>query len=335
WVLAPANTKLRGAKQTAYRVLVAGSEQNLRAGKGDLWDSGRVDSDQSIHVVYGGKNLQSGDQAFWRVEMWDEAGAKSQWSEVARWSMGLLHPDDWKAKWIGRDETQPARDAASPYADLQDAHWIWAGGDGPQVFHSAIAIPAGAKIVNARGVMSGDSGFAVSLNGVELGRDEWVQLPEVLDITHRLRPGANAIAVRATPARRGHPSGLIGSFHVEFASGDPLKLVTSAAWRADSGAVEDLGPYGMEPWGEIGFRENRRLPARMLRKEFAIDRKVKRATVYGSGLGLFELHVNGRKVGDEVLAPGLTDYDKRVQYMTFDVTNLLAPGRNVVGVILG
>jgi alpha-L-rhamnosidase len=79
----------------------------------------------------------------------------------------------------------------------------------------------------------------------------------------------------------------------------------------------------------------RRLPARWLRKEFTASRKVKRATVYFSGLGLSELYVNGKKVGDEVLSPGLTDYSKREFYVTHDVTKLIKSGRNAVGVILG
>jgi alpha-L-rhamnosidase len=80
---------------------------------------------------------------------------------------------------------------------------------------------------------------------------------------------------------------------------------------------------------------SRRLAARWLRKDFTASRKVRRATVYFSGLGLSELYVNGQKVGDEVLSPGLTDYGHRVLYVTHDVTGLVRAGRNAVGVILG
>jgi alpha-L-rhamnosidase len=80
---------------------------------------------------------------------------------------------------------------------------------------------------------------------------------------------------------------------------------------------------------------HRILSARMLRKEFLLDKKIKSATAYISGLGLFELYVNGDKIGDQVLAPALTEYDKRAFYMTFDVTRHLQADKNVIGVILG
>lgn len=77
------------------------------------------------------------------------------------------------------------------------------------------------------------------------------------------------------------------------------------------------------------------LSARMLRKEFEIEKKIKSATAFISGLGLFEMFVNGEKIGDQVLAPALTEYNKRSFYMTFDVTQNLQSGKNAIGVILG
>src|SRR3990172_6339933 len=90
----------------------------------------------------------------------------------------------------------------------------------------------------------------------------------------------------------------------------------------------------MASWGEMQS-EFRRLPARMLRREFILDKKVKRATAYVSGLGFFELYLNGQKVEDHVMDPGLTEYSKRIFYMTFEVASLLKPGANAVGLILG
>ncbi len=80
---------------------------------------------------------------------------------------------------------------------------------------------------------------------------------------------------------------------------------------------------------------DRKLSARMLRHEFEAKKKIKSATTFISGLGLFELYLNGEKIGDQVLAPGLTEYNKRTFYMTFDVTEELKTGKNVIGVILG
>ena len=77
------------------------------------------------------------------------------------------------------------------------------------------------------------------------------------------------------------------------------------------------------------------LSARMLRHEFNVEKKIKSATAFISGLGLFELYINGEKIGDQVLAPGLTEYNKRAFYMTFDVTKNLQPDKNAIGAILG
>ena len=77
------------------------------------------------------------------------------------------------------------------------------------------------------------------------------------------------------------------------------------------------------------------LSARMLRHEFNLDKKIKSATAFISGLGLFELYLNGEKIGDQVLAPGLTEYNKRAFYMTFDVTKNLQTDKNAIGVVLG
>ena len=98
WVL---ESKERGTLQSAYQVLVASSSELLKRGQGDLWDSGRVESDQSTQVAYGGQPLASGQTCFWKVRVWNRAGATSDWSQPATWTMGLLQPADWQATWIG------------------------------------------------------------------------------------------------------------------------------------------------------------------------------------------------------------------------------------------
>ncbi|MFZ1290758.1 MAG: family 78 glycoside hydrolase catalytic domain, partial [Melioribacteraceae bacterium] len=80
---------------------------------------------------------------------------------------------------------------------------------------------------------------------------------------------------------------------------------------------------------------NRILSARMLRHEFNIDKKIKNATAFISGLGLFELSINGKKIGDDVLVPGLTEYNKTSFYLTYDVTKNFTINKNAIGIILG
>ena len=78
-----------------------------------------------------------------------------------------------------------------------------------------------------------------------------------------------------------------------------------------------------------------RLPARMLRREFDAPKQIRRATVYASGLGFFDLYLNGSKVGDHIMDPALTEYTKLILYVTFDVTHQLKQGTNALGAVLG
>lgn len=77
------------------------------------------------------------------------------------------------------------------------------------------------------------------------------------------------------------------------------------------------------------------MPSPYLRRTFSIDQAVRRATLYATARGVYELRVNGQRVGDAVLAPGWTDYDKRIQYQAYEVTQMFRSGENVLGSILG
>ena len=94
----------RGQKQDGWQVLVASSMENLDAGRGDLWDRGVVRDSESQHRVYGGKPLESGRTCFWKVRVEDGSGNFSDWSPPAKFSMGLLDPQDWKGQWIQRKD---------------------------------------------------------------------------------------------------------------------------------------------------------------------------------------------------------------------------------------
>ncbi len=105
----------RGIGQSAYQVLVSGSQEKLSHDQGDLWDSGKVTGDQSLHIAYAGQLLGSEQGCWWKVRVWDQEGQPSAWSQPARWSMGLLNNKDWKAQWIGHDEP-PAKAGENPLA---------------------------------------------------------------------------------------------------------------------------------------------------------------------------------------------------------------------------
>ena len=174
----------RGARQTARQILVSSEPGGLP----DLWDSGRVASDGSLHIGYAGTPLRSRQRAWWRVRVWDEHGHPAESTERAFWEMGLVERADWRAQWIA-------------------------------------------------GTLTG-------------GR--WTSIP---------------------------------------------------------------APY--------------------LRKTFFVGARVTRARLYATALGLYEARLNGQRVGDIQLAPGWTDYRRRVHYQAFDVTPLLVVGDNTLGAILG
>ncbi|MFA5046823.1 MAG: alpha-L-rhamnosidase N-terminal domain-containing protein, partial [Paludibacter sp.] len=91
---------IRAMHQSAYQVLVASSFENLKKDDGDLWNSGKVQSDHMGQITYSGKALQSSRQCWWKVKIWDEKGIQSVWSEPSQWTMGVLNPNEWKAQWI-------------------------------------------------------------------------------------------------------------------------------------------------------------------------------------------------------------------------------------------
>ena len=90
----------RGQLQSAHQVLVTSNESNLDNDTGDMWDSGKVESGESINVVYQGKSLESGKRYYWEVRVWNKDGKVSSYSETAIFEMGLLNSDDWKGRWI-------------------------------------------------------------------------------------------------------------------------------------------------------------------------------------------------------------------------------------------
>ena len=180
----------RAQVQTAYRLLVASDPAELAANTGDLWDTRKVRSGQSLHVPYAGRRLRSAQRCWWKVRLWDADGKPGAWSEPAWWEMGLLREDDWQGKWI-----------------------------------------------------------------------------------------------HASPAPPFEGTGVV--------------------------------------------------PSSILRKAFTLTKPVKSARAYVCGIGYHELHINGARVGDHVLDPAFTRYDRRVLYVTHDVTSMLAPGDNALGVMLG
>ncbi len=344
----------RGQKQTAYQILVASSEAGLKASKGDWWDSGKVESEQSVLVRYRGKALGAHAECFWRVRVWDKDGEPTAWSKPAGWTMGLLDASGLEAKWIGLD----GQDVT---AYLQGTSWIWhptetepekTAAPATNHFRRVVTIPGGRKIKRALFQYTGDNECRGWINGRDLGARNHYRTVKWNDITTRIEPGQTYVfGLTGRNLGANKPAGVVGLLTIEFASGEPLVIRTDAHWKVsnreenawntlgfdDSNwvAPKVLGPVGMQPWGEVRTAEDRCLTGRWLRKEFAVEKKVRRATAYFCGLGLSELWLNGAKIGEAMLSPALSQYDKRVFYVTYDVTKQLRRGANAIGAVLG
>lgn len=173
--------------QSAYEIRVSESKNDLQKGTNLIWSSGKVESDQSLNVVYGGPPLKSMQRAYWQVRIWNNKNKATAWSAPAFWEMGILETDLWKASYIAMNDI--------------------------------------------------------------------------------------------TTEKKSHPS-------------------------------------------------------QYFRKEFQTDKSIKSAKVYVTSLGVYELYLNGKKVGNDLFTPGYTTYNHRLQYQTYDVTPMLQEN-NAIGAIVG
>ena len=347
----------RGRRQTAYQVRVASRPDMLAQERADLWDSGRVASAATYGVEYAGAPLTSGMHCFWQVRTWDEAARRSAWSEATRFTVGLLDPAEWSAGWIGYDA---ALGMVSDAASLTQAKWIWFAADAPmdapaetRFFRGHWGVPADVERGSAKLLISVDDRFDLWINGqaVEVPaaeREDWKKLTS-LDVGPLLHGGANTIAVAAHNEKQG-PGGLIAKLVADRADGERFELVSDATWRStatdeegwmsadfDDGAwpaARELAAVGEGPWGDLRGTALFLPPPRYLRRAFTARGAVRRATLYATALGIYDVHLNGARIGDDYFTPGWTDYARRVYYNTYDVTDHVRAGDNAIGAVL-
>jgi alpha-L-rhamnosidase len=242
WVLEHAG---RGQGQSAYEILVS-SEPDVE--EGETWRSGKVDSAESIHVVYAGAALQSGRTYYWRVRYWDRDGRPSLFSQVARFDTGLLSPADWKGRWIG-GKNQLRREfevEASP--------------------------------VRARAYVCGLGYYELRINGHRIGRNvldpAWTTydkraLYATYDVTRYLRAGRNVAAVILGQGWSKTKS-LLLQLDVELEGGAIVRVASDGSWRTAGGPVVSDSIYNGETydarletpgWDSPGFDESSWSPA--------------------------------------------------------------------------
>ncbi len=255
-----------GQAQTSYHILVASSEKLLAEDKGDLWNTGKIESEQSVHIVYRGEELETREQAFWKVRIWDRNGKPSTWSRTATWEMGL-NPSEWHAKWIGLaqyEEVKPVKRNPAIY------------------FRKRTEFPH--EIKKARAYISGLGYYELYINGNKVGDhvlspnhtnydrrqspmdfDEPAVgnmstrvLYETWDITSFLRHGETIFEVclgngwyfqnerkEDLPYSYDTPR-LIAQFEIEFVDGTRKQIVSDSSWEASFGPILHNGLYSGE-----------------------------------------------------------------------------------------
>ncbi|GAA2541706.1 family 78 glycoside hydrolase catalytic domain [Winogradskya consettensis] len=319
----------KGQLQGRYQVVVG-----TKPGAKDVWDSGQVASQQSVDIAYAGPALAKDRTYYWRVRVWDAQGRASAWSTSARFDTALAA---WSADFIGDPGT----------ANLTGANWIWYPEGDP-----ATSAPAAtryfrrtfdlAEVKRSTLVVTGDDTADVWVNGVQVTTsrrvtDSWKRATTI-DVTAQLRAGSNTVAIAATNTTEG-PAGLLAKLE---------SISTDASWKAAQTAPDGWQQNGFDdsawpaasvlaanpggPWGDQVTVPN---PAPRLAKTFTVAKKVTRARLFATALGLHETYLNGAKVTQERLAPGWTDYNKRLQYREYDVTAALKQGSNELSALVG
>lgn len=333
WIL---QSNERGQKQTAYRLIVASSPALLQKDQGDLWDSGKVKSDETVLIEYAGKPLKSRQQAWWKVQALDAKGEAAISPRTGKFEIGLLNKSDWKGNWIG------LADAVERPEKLIGAKWIWYPEGEPAkeapagTRHFRFTFEAG-KPAKAKLYIAVDNLAHVSLNGQKVGDVNTYYTITTIDLLKHLQEGTNTLLV--TARNDGGPAGLSALISMQDSGGQTKRLVTDEKWTTSMDAqqwqpAKVLGDITMAPWGEPRILEPSG-PAPHAVRKFAIEKPVRSAILRASAKGLYVPFIDGRRVGKDIFTPGWTDYNKRIQYQSYDVTSLLRPGRHALGFILG
>ncbi len=258
----------RGQQQSAYQILAASSTDLLERNTGDLWDSGKVASDQTIHIRYGGKELKSSQRVFWKVRVWNQHGAASAWSSPANWTTGLLAASDWHARWI-------CAPAATETLLLRKEFTVKPG------------------LVRAIANVCGLGQYEINLNGAKSGDDllspGWTDyndttLYDTKEITPLLHEGINAVGLTLgngmyNVVRRNRFVKFTGTFgplrticqiRLEYADGSIETIGTDESWRTLAGPTIFSSIYGGEDfdarldprgWDKPGFDDSAWRPA--------------------------------------------------------------------------
>lgn len=268
----------RNQYQTAFQIQMATSEEQLLSGNADLWDTLKSDTSQNNNIRYEGKKLQSGLQCFWRVRVWDKYHHVSAWSKMAYFTMGLLHPSDWKGKWIKDSKVFSGNDSML-YRDLP-----------APIFRNEFSITK--KIRSAILYVSGLGYYEAFLNGHRVGNHfldpGWTDYSKrvfysTYDITSLLEAGKNCFGImlgngwydplsmlmwgRLNLRKElvvGQPQFIL-QLNITYDDGKVISVVSDKDWKVTDGPVIRNNIYlgekyddrkKLQDWNKPGFYDN-------------------------------------------------------------------------------
>jgi alpha-L-rhamnosidase len=356
----------QGARQTAYQVDVASSADELAERKADVWSSGRIDGSQSMNVSYRGPALASGKRYFWRVKVWDAAGNPYPDHETSWWETGLLIQDAWNAPWVGFETTEEAavRQAKAQWIVSPEFKQLAAEKAPEQHFAYRGVATVNKPVREATLYATCQDTVSAWVNGVQVLLADplppYKQMPWKkyvrASVGKQLENGPNAVAIDCIHYVV-NPNGmaaddappLSATLYVEYEDGSDATFASGAGWKTVIHPAGDWRATGFddsqwknavawqpaagpnpEPLGNPWIPNS----VKMLRHTFDMGKGIKSARLYATALGTYEMFINGKRVNDDLLAPGWTDYRQRVFYQTYDVTSMLTPGRNAIGAFL-
>lgn len=335
----------RACRQSAYQIQISDSLEALNAGEANVCDTGKVESNASIVALPLKERLKSSSRYWWRVKVWDANGIESEFSEPAWFETGLLDPKEWQGMWLMAPGGGNGYHSALT-ANADDTKWVQIDLGETREFSSIRLFPA--RPYNWQEDTPG-FGFPVRYRLEASDSPEFVEPILLVDKTSEDQPNpgeqpvehkfetVKARYVRLTATRLwtrldGQKLFALAEMQVLAADG------TNLALRKPVKALDSVEEHG---WSTSqlteGITKSIEEPkiAPLFRREFHLSGPVRRARAYVTGLGYYELHLNGCKVGDRVLDPPYTVFGKRVLYSVYDVTDMLRVGRNAIGVILG
>lgn len=351
------SSTVRGTVQDSYQITVAESESQLA--DSPVWTTGRVHSRDQFGITYAGSRLEPATKYFWQVKTWSGPGEIAVSSDPATFDTQLDPAKPWPAEWIGGLEHTDPIDRWADYtttaqfsvqsgglglylrsASLKDGY-LWQLGVvagktifRPQVKQAGVVRELDSKdislIISPAQLLAGRHTLTAVVKGADL-----VTLLDGVEIDRRRDDtfSKGYVGFYQTSTGEGKQNATVYSVKVESGTTGMLLDTVFAensnpftSGRSAAGKLVLLAPT------DALYRSLSGMP--MLRTEFDIDKPVSSARLYATARGIYETSLNGKKVGDEWLAPGWTDYKTAIQYQSFDVTGMVEQGGNAWGAML-